>query len=94
VAPDRFSYLRWKCRAAVPNSSHVFPQGFPAAWLGGRYLRHIQLEKYLVVARSTEMWHRMYRVPESSPERNSSEGAAISSDFLINANPSMKVEGV
>jgi hypothetical protein len=54
------------------------------------FLQINELEKYLVVARCTEMWLRMHRVPPISPSAKKQRNAFIDARLLRNTNPSVE----
>src|SRR5882762_11319028 len=54
------------------------------------FLQINELEKYLVVARYTEMWLRMHRVPPISPSAKKLRNAFIDARLLRNTNPSVE----
>src|SRR6266436_8584945 len=53
------------------------------------FLKTNELEKYLVVARCTEMWLRMHRVPPIFPSAKKQRNAFIDARLLRNTNPSV-----
>src|ERR1700688_2246302 len=54
------------------------------------FLKINELEKYLLVARSTEMWLRMHRVPPISPSEKKQRNTFTGSQPLNGASPSVE----